>query len=285
VHSTAFSGSALSNGASLGLRRKRISEGPNAINAHSQVSIAAGKGTLHIVSEDEVVAFRMLVPECNKICGIAVGLFIRLRILESPAFSRVKELGAESKLPLGEVLRDYRIAAILAIGLVLIISSGYFIVTTFALSYITGQLGLARNVPLIRLLLAGAAQMAGILIFAWVADRGKRPVAIWSATCLFLLSYPFFWLVDHSAATALRESSQRGSSRHDCVTRGFPSATRWPGCSEAASRRSSPLRLSSGRAAPRGPSPVSGRHRSHGVRQGRAHNVNSLISARLDSGD
>jgi hypothetical protein len=34
-HSTAFSGAALSNGASLGLRRKRIGEGPNAIKAHS----------------------------------------------------------------------------------------------------------------------------------------------------------------------------------------------------------------------------------------------------------
>jgi hypothetical protein len=31
-----------------------------------------GEGTLHIVSEDEVVAFRMLVPECNKICGIEI---------------------------------------------------------------------------------------------------------------------------------------------------------------------------------------------------------------------
>jgi MHS family shikimate/dehydroshikimate transporter-like MFS transporter len=95
------------------------------------------------------------------------------------------------------VLRDYRIATILAINLVLIISSGYFIVTTFTLSYVTGQLGVARNVPLIGFLLAGAGQIAGILIFAWVSDRaGNRPVAICSATCIFLLSYPFFWLVD-----------------------------------------------------------------------------------------
>jgi hypothetical protein len=34
-HSTAFSGPALSNGASLGLQRNRISERPNAIKAHS----------------------------------------------------------------------------------------------------------------------------------------------------------------------------------------------------------------------------------------------------------
>jgi metabolite-proton symporter len=147
--------------------------------------------------DQQFFAWGWRVPFLLSIVLIAVGLFIRLRILESPAFSRVKELAVESKLPVWEVLRDYRISAVLAIGIVLIISGGYFIVTTFTLSYITRQLGVARNVGLIGLLLAGAWQTAGILIFAWIADRvGKRPVAIWSATCIFLLSYPFFWLVD-----------------------------------------------------------------------------------------
>jgi hypothetical protein len=31
-----------------------------------------GEGTLHIVSEDYAVALRMLVPECNRICGIEI---------------------------------------------------------------------------------------------------------------------------------------------------------------------------------------------------------------------
>jgi len=147
--------------------------------------------------DQQFFAWGWRVPFLLSVVLIAVGLFIRLRILESPAFSQVKELGTESRLPVWEVLRDYRRAAILSIGLVLIISGGYFIVTTFTLSYITGHLGVARNVALIGLLIAGTGQMAGILIFAWVADRvGKRPIAIWSATCIFLLSYPFFWLVD-----------------------------------------------------------------------------------------
>jgi MHS family shikimate/dehydroshikimate transporter-like MFS transporter len=81
--------------------------------------------------------------------------------------------------------------------MVLIVMGGYYIVTTFTLSYVTGQLGVPRNVSLKGLLLAGAAQTAGILIFSWVADRaGTRVVAIWSAACIFLFSYPYFWLVD-----------------------------------------------------------------------------------------
>jgi MFS transporter, MHS family, shikimate and dehydroshikimate transport protein len=136
------------------------------------------------------------VPFLLSIVLVAVGLFIRLRVLESPAFTRIKELGAESKLPLLDVLREYRVATILVFGVVLGLY-GHYIVVTFTPSYIIRQLGVPRYVALVGLLLAGVAQTVAILIFSRVADRvGKRPVAIWSATCIFLLSYPFFWLVD-----------------------------------------------------------------------------------------
>ena len=74
---------------------------------------------------------------------------------------------------------------------------GYYIVITFTLAYATEQLGVARNVTLIGLLLAGIAEIVGILLFAYMADRiGRRPVALWSAAAVALLAYPYFFLVD-----------------------------------------------------------------------------------------
>lgn len=137
------------------------------------------------------------VPFLLSIVLIAVGIFIRLRVPESPAFSRIKERRAESKVPILEVLRDSFVPAILALGIVLVNVGGFNIVITFTLSYVTGQLGLPRNMALVGVLLGGAAGILGDLVFARLADRaGKRPVAIWSAACVFLLSYPFFSLVD-----------------------------------------------------------------------------------------
>ena len=147
--------------------------------------------------DEAFFAWGWRVPFLLSIILIGVGLFIRLRVLESPAFARVKELGTESRVPLLEVLRDYPVAALLAIGVVLVNIGGYYIVITFTLSYATETLGVARNVPLIGLLLAGFAEIAGILIFARLSDRtGKRPVALWSAALILLLAYPFFWLVN-----------------------------------------------------------------------------------------
>jgi MFS transporter, MHS family, shikimate and dehydroshikimate transport protein len=150
--------------------------------------------------DEQFFAWGWRVPFLLSIILIGVGLFIRLRVLESPAFARVKELGAESRVPLLEVLRDYPVAALLAIGVVLVNIGGYYLVITFTLTYATETLGVARNVPLIGLLLAGFAEIAGILIFARLSDRiGKRPVALWSAAIILLLAYPFFWLINTEA--------------------------------------------------------------------------------------
>lgn len=153
-------------------------------------------GAFSSLPDVQFLSWGWRAPFLLSIALIVVGLFIRLRILESPAFSRIKELGVESKLPLLDLLREYKIAAILAFGVVLGLY-GHYIIVVFTPSYIIRQLGVPQNVALIGLLLAGAAHMVGILIFSRFADRvGKRPVAVWSATCIFLLSYPFFWLVD-----------------------------------------------------------------------------------------
>jgi MHS family shikimate/dehydroshikimate transporter-like MFS transporter len=149
------------------------------------------------LSDEQFFAWGWRVPFLLSIILIGVGLFIRLRVLESPAFERVKELGTESRVPLLEVLRGYPVAALLAIGVVLVNIGGYYIVITFTLSYVTETLGVARNVPLIGLLLAGFAEIAGILISARLSDPiGRRPAALWGTAIILLLAFPFFWLVN-----------------------------------------------------------------------------------------
>jgi|HubBroStandDraft_6_1064221.scaffolds.fasta_scaffold10478_1 MHS family shikimate/dehydroshikimate transporter-like MFS transporter len=137
------------------------------------------------------------VPFLFSIVLIGVGLFIRMRVLESPAFERVKARRAEVKFPLLELLRNSPAAAALAVGTCLITVSGFYVGNTFTLSYIAGRFDLGRNVPLVGLLLAGASESLGLLIFAPLADRiGKRAIAIGSPGCVVLLAFPFFWLVN-----------------------------------------------------------------------------------------
>jgi MFS transporter, MHS family, shikimate and dehydroshikimate transport protein len=146
--------------------------------------------------EKQFFAWGWRVAFLLSIALIVLGLFIRLRVAESPVFSRVKERGAESKAPLLEVLRDHRLALVLAVGMVFVSITGFYIATTFSLSYLTVRLGVARNVALVGNVLFSASGAASTLILARLADRaGKYRVAILSAAFQVLLSYPFFWLL------------------------------------------------------------------------------------------
>jgi MHS family shikimate/dehydroshikimate transporter-like MFS transporter len=153
--------------------------------------------------EAQFFAWGWRVAFLLSIALIVVGVVIRLRVAESPVFSRVKERGVGSKAPLREVLRDHRLALVLAIGVVFVSISGFYIVTTFSLSYLTKQLGVSRSVALVGNVLFSVSEAVSILIFARLADRvGKHRVAICSAVFIVLFSYPFFWLLS-TRATAL----------------------------------------------------------------------------------
>jgi metabolite-proton symporter len=149
-----------------------------------------------VLPETQFFAWGWRVAFLLSIALIVVGVVIRLRVAESPVFCRVKERGAESKAPLLEVLRDHRLALVLAIGVVLVSITGFYIATTFSLAYLTKQLGVSRSVALVGIVLLSVSEAVSILIFARLADRvGRHRVAICSAICIMLFSYPFFWLL------------------------------------------------------------------------------------------
>jgi MFS family permease len=128
---------------------------------------------------------------------VGVGLFIRLRIFETPAFSRVKESGTESRLPMIDVLKNDLGKVLLSAGIVFVTIGGFYVVVTFSLSYGTGALGISRGVMLTGVLVAAISELIAIPIFAALSDRvGRRPVCIWSAVAATLLAFPFFWVLN-----------------------------------------------------------------------------------------
>jgi MFS family permease len=167
-------------------------------------------GAFSALTGEHFIVWGWRVPFLFSIVLIGVGLFIRMRVLESPAFERVKERRAEARLPLLELLRSSPVAAVLAVGSCLITVTGFYVVTTFTLSYVTGRFGIGGNVPLVGQLLAGASESVALLVFGSLADRiGKRAIALVSSGTLVLLPYPYFWLVNtgHSALIWLAMSS------------------------------------------------------------------------------
>jgi hypothetical protein len=141
------------------------------------------------------------VPFLLSVLLVGVGLVIRLHILETPAFARVKEAGAQARRPVVEVLRTHARELLLAIGVRLAENASFYIYTVFVLVYATEKVGMGRETVLGGIVLAAACSLVAIPTCGALADRlGRRPVYLFGACATALFAYPLFLLLDSGSA-------------------------------------------------------------------------------------
>ena len=85
---------------------------------------------------------------CCRAVLIIVGIFIRLKVEESPEFEELKEEGDLSKNPLKEVLRDDWRNILRAFCLRIAETAGYAVSVTFMLSYLSSEKLAGRSTTL-----------------------------------------------------------------------------------------------------------------------------------------
>ena len=156
------------------------------------------------LSQDQFLAWGWRLPFLFSIVLVGVGLFVRLKILETPAFTQIKEGGTEARLPMIDVLRNDLKSVLLATAIVFVAIGGFYVVTTFTLSYGTEALGVSRNIMLAGVIIAAISELVALPLLAALSDRvGRRPVITWSAAFCTLFAFPFFWLLDTRSPVAI----------------------------------------------------------------------------------
>ena len=156
------------------------------------------------LSDEQFLAWGWRVPFLLSIFLVGVGVFIRLKILETPTFARLKEAGVQARMPIVGALREHPKSVLLTAGMNVGFSTFVYVLFTFMLTYATGQLGVERNVVLIGTVIGGLVQIASVLAFSALTDRiGRRPVMLAGAAFLALYAFPLFWLVDTGNAAVI----------------------------------------------------------------------------------
>ncbi|MFI5660014.1 MFS transporter [Streptomyces sp. NPDC051684] len=162
--------------------------------------------------EDEFLAWGWRVPFLLSLLLMAIGLFIRMKVTESPVFAeaqrRAQQEAAEGEsgkqeAPLFTVLRRYRKNIVLScLGgcAALVLQS---LLATFMLTYATG-VGFERSTVLLAQTVSSALHIFTIPAFAILSDRvGRRPVMITGALLTAAAAFPLFALVNTGSAVAL----------------------------------------------------------------------------------
>ncbi len=151
-----------------------------------------------LTSKTQFADWAWRIPFLISAVLIGIGLFIRLRITESPLFREV--LQAERprrRAPLLEVLRSHPRTILLAAGTYLGIGGLGYLVIVYFVSYANKQLHLPTPTVLTLLIIASAAFAVAVVVCARWSDRwGRRRVMTIGCAALVVWSAVFLPLAD-----------------------------------------------------------------------------------------
>lgn len=113
---------------------------------------------------------------------------------ESPAFKKIAEREAVQKLPAMGVIKTAPLATLTAAVLAFLSIGGFFLVTTFAISYGTGTVGLSSSTMLTATMTAAVLQIVTVVLCGQLADRvNPIKIALWGCVITALLAFPSIW--------------------------------------------------------------------------------------------
>ena len=154
--------------------------------------------------EEQFLSWGWRAPFLLSIVLVGVGLFVRLKILETPAFRQVQETQTEARMPIVDVVRQHPKNVLLAMGMRMAENGIFYILTVFVLTYVTQQLGLMRSTVLTGVIIAAVVSLFSTPAFGAISDHlGRRWVYLFGAVFSLLFSFPFFWLLDTKAPVVI----------------------------------------------------------------------------------
>jgi MFS transporter, MHS family, shikimate and dehydroshikimate transport protein len=150
--------------------------------------------------EQAFLSWGWRVPFLLSIVLVAVGLFIRLKVMESPSFSRVRETATEARMPLLEALRRYPKQIALAAGANIIINGYFYILVSYVIQYATTAAGLRRDTIIAVILISSLITLFSVPAFGALSDRvGRRRLYLIGAAGQGASAFFLFWAVDGGA--------------------------------------------------------------------------------------
>ena len=123
------------------------------------------------LTEADFLAWGWRLPFLASALLVGLGLWVRLKLTETPAFAALAEHGPPPAVPIAELLRDHWRPTLAGTFGVIACFALFYLATAFALGFGTTKLGYARETFLSVQLFAILFLALGILLAGWLSDR------------------------------------------------------------------------------------------------------------------
>ena len=143
-----------------------------------------------VLTEEQFFSYGWRIPFLASALLVIVGLYVRVKIHETPAFQNVLDHNQRVKVPVVTVFKDHTKVLVLGTLAALATFVLFYLMTVFALSWGTSALKYTRREFL-------EIQLFSVLFFAlciplsaWLADRhGRRGTLIWVSAAIVVFGF------------------------------------------------------------------------------------------------
>ncbi len=155
-------------------------------------------------SGDAFLTWGWRLPFLASILLVGVAVWIRVSIEETPEFVASTKSEGVARMPAWELITRAPGRTLTGVAAYLVGNAGFFLFTTFMISYVTLTLGMPRDVILIALTWGAVAEIGFVLLAGWLGMKFGAPRVALVGYVLFLVCvFPIFWLVDSKQPGAI----------------------------------------------------------------------------------
>lgn len=156
--------------------------------------------TVSATSDEQFLAWGWRLPFIASAVLLIIGIYIRLRLEETPVFKELEATGSVAKVPVADVFRQQWRALLLGMGATAVVFSGYYVFTLLSVTYLQ-QIGADSSIVLIGLVTGSLLSIPVILYTGRLSDRiGRRPLYFAGAIATAIWGFVFFPLLDTGSA-------------------------------------------------------------------------------------
>ncbi len=144
------------------------------------------------MSNEDFLAYGWRIPFIASLALVAVGLYVRLKIAETPEFQKAVEKHERVAVPIATVFRGHLRSLILGTFIAVATFVLFYLMTVFTLSWGTTKLGYTREQFLV-------VQLVGVVFFGltiplsgWLSDRYSRRMIL-TLTTIAIAIFGFFY--------------------------------------------------------------------------------------------
>jgi len=128
---------------------------------------------------------------------VVIGLYIRLKVMDTPEFLALKRRNQEVKVPFVDMITRYRGAVLLGMGARYIDGVFFNIFAVFAIGYLTQRIAISRTDALLGVMISAIVMCFFIPLFGRLSDLWGRALTYrWGSIICGLSVFPAFWLIE-----------------------------------------------------------------------------------------